>query len=303
MGLATLGAGFMMGEPLFLLFGAAAYALGWIYVPDMPFFRRWVQGKRNAALLATAQADLAAFNQKREALIASLTATRKERYFLLARVCRDIETSDPGDPLQTNDPAGDPRMRKLDELMWAYLRMLGLEESLENHLEREQRDNIPGAVKEVETEITRLTTEFEQMKKQSAPVSSLDAREKLITSRLEKLEVLKARLQKLEQVQANRDVLLAELERLEQQIKLIRADSVANTNADSLSARIDASFTHLAQTNKWLSEMEEFKDLGGDLPDVPIRAGYGVKTTAMPALPPQLPPSSQEGRKRVGTRE
>ena len=40
MALATLGAGFATGEPLYFLAGATAYVLGWVYVPDLGFFRR-----------------------------------------------------------------------------------------------------------------------------------------------------------------------------------------------------------------------------------------------------------------------
>ena len=42
LGLLTLGVGFMSGMMLPLIAGVTCYSLGWIYLPDLPFFRRWV---------------------------------------------------------------------------------------------------------------------------------------------------------------------------------------------------------------------------------------------------------------------
>ena len=53
-------------------------------------------------------------------------------------------------------------------------------------------------------------------------------------------------------------------------------------NAESLTARIDATVEHLDQTNKWLAEMDEFKDLVGDMPATDLRVGYN------PTAPPPV---------------
>jgi hypothetical protein len=49
LGLLTLGVGFMSGMMLPLIAGVTCYSLGWIYLPDLPFFRRWVDRRREAA--------------------------------------------------------------------------------------------------------------------------------------------------------------------------------------------------------------------------------------------------------------
>ncbi len=49
LGLLTLGLGFMSGMMLPLIAGATCYTLGWIYLPDLPFFRRWVDRRHDAA--------------------------------------------------------------------------------------------------------------------------------------------------------------------------------------------------------------------------------------------------------------
>ncbi len=65
----------------------------------------------------------------------------------------------------------------------------------------------------------------------------------------------------------------------------MRADALATKNASSLSARIDETVSHLDTTNKWLAEMEEFKDLAGDMPQIDARIGYEAASLTPPPLP------------------
>ena len=227
---------------------------------------------------------VAAFVQRRDALIASLSPDRRERYTRLAAVCRDIETASADNLLASADPATDPRLRKLDELMWTYLRLLGIQESLEQFLETERSENLPAVLKEAEAEAARLNTEVEALKAKGN-TAALDTKQRYLGSRLERLEVLRKRQQRSEQAEANLALVVSEQERLDQQIKLIRADAVATKNAEALTARIDATVEHLDQTNKWLSEMDEFKDLVGDMPSTELRVGYQAAATPLPSAP------------------
>ena len=56
-GLLTLGIGFLSANLLGLIAGATAYTLGWIYLPDLSFFRRWVD-KRHEAVRRAADAKI-----------------------------------------------------------------------------------------------------------------------------------------------------------------------------------------------------------------------------------------------------
>ena len=93
MALATLGAGFVSGEPLYLLLGSTAYILGWLYLPDAQFFQRWLARRREAADADAARAEIAGFIKKRDALLGSLPANLRERYHTLSQVCRAIENA------------------------------------------------------------------------------------------------------------------------------------------------------------------------------------------------------------------
>src|SRR6266542_3779388 len=282
LGLLTLGAGFMSGMLLPLIAGATIYTLGWIYLPDLPFFRRWVDRRHAAANRAIEMQKVADFVRRRDALVASLSPDRRERYRRLSQVCRDIETATADNPLAAADATTDPRLRKLDELMWTYLRLLGIEETLEQFLETERRENVPGILKDAEAEAARLTGEADALKAKGDN-GSLETRQRYLGSRLERLEVLRKRQQRIQQAQENLALVVSEQDRLDQQIKLIRADAVATKNAAALTARIDATVEHLDQTNKWLSELDEFQDLVPDMPSTELRVGYAI--TAPPPIP------------------
>jgi hypothetical protein len=285
LGLLTLGLGFLSAQLIGLIAGVTAYVLGWIYVPDLPFFRRWVDRRQDATKSADEARKVAEFVRRRDALLRSLAPQRRERYSRLSLVCRDIEAATADNPLASPDPTTDPRLRKLDELMWTYLRLLGIEESLAAFLETEQREDVPILVEDAQKETTRLNAELEAVKAKGGD-PGIETRQRYLGSRLERLEVLRKRLQRIEQAKSNVQLVIAEQDRLDQQIKLIRADAVATKNAAALTARIDATVEHLDQTNKWLSELDEFKDLVGDLPPTERRVGY--QATPVQATPPPI---------------
>jgi hypothetical protein len=287
LGLLTLGAGFASGMFLPLIAGATCYALGWIYLPDFPLFRHWVDKRRDAVKRAEDAQKVADFVKRREALVGSLSSERRSRYTRLAQVCRDIETATADNLLASADPTTDPRLRKLDELMWTYLRLLGIEQSLEQFLKTEEDEEVPALVKNTETEAAALNGKVEGLKAKGNS-SDLDAKQRLLGSCLERLEVLRKRLQRSEQANANLELVRSEQQRLDQQIKLIRADAIATKNAETLTARIDATVEHLDQTNKWLSELDEFKDLVGDIPSTEMRVGYQTAAAPAPASPPPI---------------
>ena len=283
--LLTLGAGFLSAQLLGLIVGLTAYVLGWIYLPDLAFFRRWVDHRHESARQAGEARKVAEFIQRRDALLRSLAPDRRERYSRLAQVCRDIETAGADNLLASPDANTDPRLRRLDELMWTYLRLLGIEQSLEQFLDTERRENVPATLLDAEAEAKRLNGEIEALKAKG-PDPSLDIKQRYLGSRLERLEVLRKRVQRSQQAESNLALVVSEQERLDQQIKLLRADAVATKNAESLTARIDATVEHLDQTNKWLSELDEFKDLVGDMPSTEQRVGYQASWQS--ATPPVI---------------
>ncbi|SRR6266704_3665434 len=299
LGLLTLGLGFLSAELVPLILGVTIYVLGWIYLPDMGFFRRWVDRRSDSAKRAGEAEKVADFVRRRDTLINSLTYETRLRYSQLAQVCRDIETASADNLLASADPTTDPRLRKLDELMWTYLRLLGIQQSLQQFLTTEHQEDVPTLQKDAEAECKRLTTDVESLK-DKGDNGAFETKQRYLNSRLERLDVLRKRQQRSEQADANLQLVISEQERLEQQIKLIRADAVATKNTSTLTARIDATVEHLDQTNKWLAEMDEFKDLVGDMPSTDQRVGY--EAPKIGTVPPPLPEPTQS-RKREAARQ
>jgi hypothetical protein len=291
---ATLGIGLASATLLGVIAGVALYTVGWIHLPGSALFRAWRRRKQSDAQRARDHAAMQAFLARRASLFDSLTEHGRRRYTELASVCRDIEAAS-REGLAPDAPDTDPRLRKLDELMWTFLKLLGIEESLHRFLETERRDDLPGHVRDAELNATTLAKEVESLK--SKPGPELEKRQRLWQSHAERLEVLRKRVERVEQGESNLALVSAEQERLVQQVKLIRADAVATRNADALTARIDATVEHLDETNKWLSQMDEFKDLVGDMPQTERRISFeaGVPSIARPGgrvqpEPPVLAP-------------
>ncbi len=299
MALFTLGVGFATGEPLYFVAGLTAYVLGWVYLPDMAFFRRWLEKRGTAETDAHAKAELAQFSKRREALLSSLSSALRERYHTLAKVCRDIEQAAAENEHASDfNLTSDTRLRKIDELMWMYLRLLSIQQSLSMFLETERHEDLRAAVASAEAETKTLGAAVKAL----TPSAQNDAKQRLLESRLERLDVLRKRLQRLEEAEQNLELVLSEQERLTEQIKLIRADAVATKNAGALSARIDASVAHLNETNRWLAEMDQFRDLAGDLPLVEQRIGFEAKSSGTPPPLPTSDTTRPKQRAREGQR-
>src|SRR5215207_1638486 len=166
----TLGLGFATGEPIYFIAGAAAYVIGWVYLPDIGFFKAWVEKKEREKVAAAEAGELATFQARRDAALAELTNSRRQRYIALADVCREVERA-VGSP-------DDPRMRKIEELMWTFLRLLGAEQALDQFLETESRENLPSLVTSAREGVERLKAEVAELRNAKSP--ALDTRERLL---------------------------------------------------------------------------------------------------------------------------
>lgn len=290
--LLTLGLGFASGHPLGLIAGATVYALGLVFLPDTAFFRRAIDARETALRDSAAAAQFAEFEKQQSALLARLSSSRRTRYNQLVAVCGDIEAASV-DAQGPTDLETATRRQKLAELTWTYLRMLSVEQSLEVYLETERKEQVPAAVRTLEAETKTLAAEVAALKQGASPPATLAGKERLLTSRLERLDTLQQRLRRIEQAQANHDLVVSEQERLVEQVKLIRADAIASKNADTLAARIDLSIQHLATTNQWISELAEFKDLTVQMPALPATTPPVLPSAALRAPSGRSPEANQ----------
>jgi len=275
LGFSTIGLGFIFGHAFPLIVGLIAYALGWLYIPDMPFFKKIIDDKNNEVIESEKRYQLEQFKSRRDRLLSGLTPELKTKYVDLISACEDIERETSTTNALSGSVGPDMRVKKLDELMWTYLRLLCMEQSLSSFLKTEKKEYVELKVKELEDKLASFEKRNEEAKEKGAhPVS-----DRLIQSKTSMLETLKRRLDRVDDSIENIELVKAEEERLVEQIKLLRADAFAMQNSELLSQRIDASMEQLAQTNKWLSEMDTFKSaLDNTMPVFDDRVGYGASS-------------------------
>src|SRR5262249_54908771 len=161
----------------------------------------WVDRRHDSAKRAGEDLKVAEFVQRRDALLRSLSQPRRERYNCLAQVCRDIETASADNLIASADPNTHPRLRKLDELMWTYVRLLGIEQSLEQFLDTERRENVTALLQDAEAEAKRLNSDIEALKAKGGD-PTLENKQRYLGSRLERLEVLRKRAERSQQAES-----------------------------------------------------------------------------------------------------
>lgn len=271
----TVGIGLISAHPFMLVLGIVAYGLGVMFIHDSSWFQKKINEKYDQIDKIENYKQVEEFKAKRAKQLDALSSSRKGRYMELVAVGKAIEQAT-GETVNSDNPM-DSRLRKIDELIWTFLKLLTIEQSLEAFIESEREDNLPKELKDVEDRLISLTKEIETLKADpKTNPSVLASKERLFSSYGERKDVLNKRVTRVEQAKANIEVVKAEQERLQQQVKLIRADSIATRNTEALTSRIDASLEHLGETNKWLSEMDEFKDVIGDMPEnISSRIGFG----------------------------
>jgi hypothetical protein len=261
---------------LALIVGAIAYSLVWVFVPDMKFFMKTVDEKYAQIKQQNDLAKMQVFNAKRERMLIELDQNSKAKYWDLVSVCQEIEKS-AMDTSSADPVSADPRLRKLDELMWTYLRLLRMKNKGEAFLVKEQDSDLSKQVDVASKECQVLQKALDEMKTASPNNLAIPTRQRFFDSRNDRLDALKKRLERVDSIRENLQLIEAEQERLCEQVKLIRSDTVATKNADAFSTRIDASVEHLDKTQQLFSQLDELSDVMSD--EVPVtetaRIGYG----------------------------
>ncbi len=223
------------------------------------------------------QANQQGYESKILNAVARLTPTAQERYRKLLAQSRRVlgiaETLDEDQLLSVRDV----RAGSLNQLLWIFLRLLATREVLMENLSRVDRRTL-------EAEIAKLKTrvEAEQAKAPDATTESA-----LLRSLRGTLEIQQKRLDNFDRAQQNQQVIDAELERIEQQVMLIREETAVGGKAEVLSNRLDAVTGTLSETNRWMEQNAElFGSLGAD--------SLGMAPTELPELPNLPPPLEQE---------
>jgi hypothetical protein len=243
-------------------------------------FQKLVEGERLLARSVSAE-------DRMKLAYDRLQPASQGRYRALVVVCREVLG------LGTATGEGglvDFRAGNLNQMLWLFLRLLASRESITDTIARVDR--------------RQLESGFESLKARVA--SAGDPEGALARSLRATLEIQEKRLANLDGATNSLAVIDAELERIEQQVRLVREESAVSRSPEALSARLDAVSSTLSETSRW---MDQHADLMTDMTSVDIDA------SSLPSLPrtpdeaplepeePEEEPSPRPPRPRVGQRQ
>jgi hypothetical protein len=190
-----------------------------------------------------------------------LQPASQSRYRALVVQCREIlGIATPAEGLST---ITDFRTGNLNQLLWLFLRLLASRELIQDTLARVDRAQLEAGIERVRARVA----------------SAGDPSGALARSLSATLEIQTKRLANLDTAANNLAVIDAELERIEQQVRLLREESAVSGRPEVLSARLDAVSQTLSETSRW---MDQHADLMADLAADELDSGH------VPVVPPVL---------------
>ena len=213
-----------------------------------------------------------------------LQPASQSRYRALVLQCREVLGI--GGGIDESNVA-DFRAGNLNQLLWLFLRLLASREGIQDTLARVDR--------------RQLETGIESLKARVAAVA--DPEGALARSLKATLEIQEKRVANLETATNNLAVIDAELERIEQQVRLVREESAVSGSPEALSARLDSVSATLSETSRWMDQHAELfsdmanTDFDSSMPAVPRPVPTPAAEEAdVPAPPPPRPRQGQRQR-------
>lgn len=242
----TLGAGLATVSGVGAVAGLAAYALGWIYLPDSRLFKNRLAAREQG----DQSARLRDFLHRRRLIYDALRPAARARYDRLAAEIATLQAD------FQRDPRLDPvlvrqRGERLSNLAWTYLRLLHTGEMLGRFIESEEPADLEEKIAVMERELAAIDPA-----RKPGLADSLNSR----------LASLRSRLEKLHGAGESLALTHSEQERIAELVKLFRADHLSSRDAGALSHEIDGAAYQLDQTRDWLRNLE-FDTSPADIPD------------------------------------
>jgi len=253
-----------IANPGFLFLGGALEAAYLLTVSSNKRFQKFVDAERLAA-------QKKVYDNKLQQSVYRLSQASQDRYFRLLEQCRavvGISATLDGGSLESVQSL---RAGGLNQLLSIFLRLLTSREVLSQNMVRSNREVM-------EAEIERLEANLAETPESSQLRRSIQGT----------LEIQRKRLENFDKAQNSLRVIDAELQRIEQQVVLIREETAVGGKAAVLSDRLDSVTSTLTETNRW---MEQHAEIIGDLGGAPLEASPGV----LPTIPPN-PVETEGGR-------
>ena len=205
------------------------------------------------------------WNARIEKALHTLDPADRKTYEDLAARCRsilDLQLHSSADP-----PVGlETQAESLGRLSWMFLRLLLARRTIASVLGGTHHD----------ADLERRITALERQQQQS------ELTEELARSIAGQLEILRQRQRQRTDGDRKLAYLEAELERIQQQVELIREQAAMSTDPELLSRRIDEITATLGATGQWIRDQQQV---------------YGAMEDLL-TEPPPLTPETESGRAR-----
>jgi hypothetical protein len=209
-----------------------------------------------------------------------LQPASQSRYRALVMQCREILGMGGG---IDEGKVSDFRAGNLNQLLWLFLRLLASREAIQDTLARVDRRQLESGVENIKTRLSGVADQ------EGALARSLKAT----------LEIQDKRLANLETATNNLAVIDAELERIEQQVRLVREESAVTGSPEAISSRLDSVSSTLSETSRWMDQHAElFTDMATSDFDSTVPPLPRVPVAAEPDAPPPIRPPRQGQRQR-----
>jgi hypothetical protein len=238
-------------------------------------FQKLVEAERIAARAVSAE-------DRMETAYDRLEPASQGRYRALVVVCREILglSAPPGESGVTDFRAGN-----LNQMLWLFLRLLASREAITDTLARIDRRQLEAGISSLKARLA----------------AAGDPEGALARSLKATLEIQERRLANLDTATNNLAVIDAELERIEQQVRLVREESAVSGSPEALSARLDSVSATLSETSRW---MDQHADLFTDMATADLDAGVAVASIPRPVEEPEEEEAApRPPRPRVGQKQ
>ncbi len=203
------------------------------------------------------------WEQQRAKLMQQLPSAERTRQSSLEERCRTILDSNKDDASQQQ------QAENLAQLAWVHLRLLLSRRRVQQVIDEADKP----------AELSRRIRDLEHQIANSAQATDA-THEKLHKSLSSQLDILTARQASHNKAHEQLTLIDAELERLRQQVELVREQSMLSSDAGAASRTIDALGATLNETTRWLSDQREVLGEMEDLSTAPPPAAiFSAQTT------------------------
>lgn len=238
-------------------FGIAAFALlGALVNPGLWLIGAGLEGlylwtlSRNERFRATVDAgsDRQDWNSRYDALTGSLDTASRQSQEAIEQQAAEIVA------LLARTGATESQITDVRQMAWLHLKLLAARASMVEVIESADREK-----RNLEEQERRLIDRL----------SKDDVTDELRRSLEQQLAVIRTRREAHADAQRRRELVEAELERLRQQVSLVREQALLATDERSAASSLDALSASLNEANRWLKDQRELFAGLDDLTDEP----------------------------------